>query len=93
MSHTETLEQAHNLIDHIAPRQVSAVVALLESMIDPVSRAIANAPYDDEPETEAERLAVAASKRSLLEHPQPALTPDQFLAEFADIMGDAQASR
>jgi hypothetical protein len=54
--------QAHDLIERLAPTQVSAVVGLLEAMLDPVSRAIANAPVDDEPETEEEREAVAESK-------------------------------
>jgi hypothetical protein len=54
--------QAHELIERLAPSQVSAVVGLLEAMLDPVSRAIANAPVDDEPQTEEERRAVAESK-------------------------------
>jgi len=54
--------QAHELIDRLAPTQVSAVVGLLEAMLDPVSRAIANAPLDDEPETDSERDAVSESK-------------------------------
>jgi hypothetical protein len=54
--------QAHELIERLAPSQVSAVVGLLEVMLDPVSRAIANAPIDDEPQTEEERRAVAESK-------------------------------
>jgi len=44
--------QAHELIERLAPSQVSAVVGLLEAMLDPVSRAMANAPVDDEPENE-----------------------------------------
>jgi len=42
-------KRAKELIDKLAPRQASAVVGLLEKMLDPVSRAIANAPIDDEP--------------------------------------------
>jgi hypothetical protein len=33
-----------------------------EAMLDPVSLAIAQAPVDDEPETEEERQAVAEAK-------------------------------
>ena len=62
MPHLHTREQAHELIDRMAPSQVSAVVGLLETMLDPVSRAIANASYDDEPESKDERRAVAESK-------------------------------
>jgi len=41
-------QQAHELLDQLAPTQLSAVVGLLEVMVDPVSRAIAQAPVDDE---------------------------------------------
>jgi len=44
-----TKEHAHELIDQLPPTQLSAVVGLLEAMLDPVARAIANAPLDDEP--------------------------------------------
>ena len=59
---TNGKEHAHELIERLAPRQVSAVVNLLEAMLDPVSRAVANAPADDEAETDHEREAVAKSK-------------------------------
>jgi len=62
MAYDQTKEKAHELIERIAPSQLSAVVGLLETMLDPVSRAIANAPIDDEPESEAERQAVAAPR-------------------------------
>jgi hypothetical protein len=42
----DSKEHAHELIERLAPRQVTAVVGLLEAMLDPVSRAIANAPAD-----------------------------------------------
>ncbi len=37
-------QQAHELIERLAPSQVSAVVSLLQAMLDPVARAIADAP-------------------------------------------------
>ena len=40
---------AHELIDKLAPSQVPAAIGMLESLLDPVSRAITNAPSDDEP--------------------------------------------
>jgi hypothetical protein len=85
-------QHAHELIDRMAPRQVSAVVHLLETMLDteldpiepddPVSRAIANAPIDDEPETEDERQAVAASKAWMEHHPGEGIPHEEILAEF-----------
>ena len=82
MPHLHTREQAHELIDRMAPSQVSAVVGLLETMLDPVSRAIANAPYDDEPETEDERRAVAESKAWLAAHPGQTISHAEMMAEF-----------
>ena len=58
---TNKKQQAHQLIER-RTEQVTAVVAVLEAMLDPVSHAIANAPMDDEPESEQERAAVAESK-------------------------------
>jgi hypothetical protein len=41
-------QHAHELIDRLAPSQVPAVIGMLEALLDPVSRAIANAPIDEE---------------------------------------------
>jgi len=90
MPYARTKEQAHELIERMAPSQVSAVVGLLESVLDPVSRAIANAPVDDEPETEAERQAVAASKSWMAQHPGEGIPHEQILAEFGPSAKDAK---
>ncbi len=82
MSYSRTKEQAHELIERMAPSQVSAVVGLLETMLDPVSRAIANAPTDDEPESEAERQAVSASKAWLAQHPGEGISHEDIVDEF-----------
>ena len=82
MAYAHSRQQAHELIDRIAPSQVNAVVGLLETMLDPVSRAIANAPLDDEPESEDERRAVAESKAWLAEHPGQGILHSELLAEF-----------
>jgi len=82
MAYAHSRQQAHELIDRIAPSQVNAVVGLLETMLDPVSRAIANAPLDDEPESEDERRAVAESKAWLAEHPGQSIPHSELLAEF-----------
>ena len=60
-------QQAHELIERLAPSQISAVVHLLEVMIDPVARAIANAPVDDEPLT-AEEIKALDESREWLKH-------------------------
>jgi len=60
----DTKEHALELIEQLAPSQLSTVVGLLEVMIDPLSSSIANAPVEDEeilPETAAELDAAHAS--------------------------------
>jgi hypothetical protein len=58
----DTKEHAHELIDRLPPTQLSAVVGLLEAMLDPVSRAIANAPFDNEPLTAEEEKALKEAR-------------------------------
>ncbi len=55
-------QHAHRLLDQLDPSQLDAVVRLLEVMTDPETASIRNAPTDDEPVTEEEERAVAASK-------------------------------
>jgi hypothetical protein len=90
MAYAHTRQQAHELIDRIAPSQVSAVVGLLETMIDPVSRAIANAPWDDEPESEDERRTVAESKAWMEKHPGQGVPYEEILSEFGFSADDAR---
>jgi hypothetical protein len=90
MPYDQTKEKAHELIERMAPSQVSAVVGLLETMLDPVSRAIANAPTDDEPESEAERQAVAASKAWRAQHPGEGIPHEDIVAELG---GSAEAPK
>jgi len=55
-------QHAHQLLDQLDPGQFEAVVRLLEVMTDPANTSLANAPIDDEPVSEEEERAVAASK-------------------------------
>lgn len=75
-------QQAHSLIERLSPGQVRAVARLLEAMIDPVSLAIANAPVDEEPETEQERQAVAESKAWFERHRGGGIRHEEVLADF-----------
>ena len=52
-------EHAHELIDRLPEAQISALVGLLETIVDPVAAALRDAPVDDEPETEEEKRAVS----------------------------------
>jgi hypothetical protein len=58
-------QQAHELIDRMAASQVSAAIGLLKTMLDPVAVSLANAPYDDEPVSAAEKSGIAEARASL----------------------------
>jgi hypothetical protein len=79
-------QHAHELIERMAPGQVSEVVELLETMLDPVARSLANAPYEDEPISEEETLAVAASKAWL--ETNEAIPNEEVLAELGLTLED-----
>ena len=72
--------QLHELVDRLAPGQVHAVRGLLQAMLDPVSRAIANAPVDDEPLTTEETQALVEA-REWLKHNRP-IPHEHVLAEL-----------
>ena len=73
-------QQIHELVDRLAPGQVHAVRGLLQAMLDPVSRAIANAPLDDEPLTTEEAQALVEA-RDWLQHNRP-IPHEQVLTEL-----------
>jgi hypothetical protein len=75
-------EHAHELIERLAPSQVPAAIGMLESLLDPVARAIANAPVDDEPENEEERRAVARSKAWFKQRGGQGIPHEEVLADF-----------
>jgi hypothetical protein len=75
-----TKQQAHELIDRMAPGQVSAVVDLLKIMLDPLTRTLANAPFDDEPVSAEEAREIAAA-RALLARGE-GVSNEEVLAEF-----------
>ena len=74
------IEHAQQLLSHLAPDQVAAVVHLMEVMLDPVSRALANAPPEDEEISEEEERAVAES-REWFKH-NPGIPFEQVVAEL-----------
>ncbi len=74
------LEHPQQLLGHLAPAQVAAVVHLMEVMLDPASRALANAPLEDEEVSEDEEHAVAEA-REWLKHNKP-IAHEEVLAEL-----------
>ena len=58
-------QHAHQLIDQLPPTQLSAVVGLLEAMLEPISRVIANAPIEEEEVTPEVAAAIEHRRASL----------------------------
>jgi hypothetical protein len=56
-----TRAELYRLLDRIPATDVSAARQYLESLADPVLRALREAPLDDEPETPEEKAAVDAA--------------------------------
>lgn len=83
---TDLKQHAHELIERMAPAQESTAVEVLERMLDPVERSLADAPYDDERIDEEEDLAVAASKAWLKENTP--IPNEEVLAELGLTAGD-----
>ena len=90
MPYAETKEHAHALIDLMAPNQIAAVVGLLETMLDPLSLALAKAPWEDEEIDEDEERAVDESKAWLAANPGQSTPHEDVLAEFGFTAEDAE---
>jgi hypothetical protein len=73
-------QQAHELIERLAPSQVPKAIGMLESLLDPVSRAIANARIDEEPLTAADEKALDEA-RDWSKH-NSGISHDQVLSEL-----------
>jgi hypothetical protein len=79
-------EHAQQLLNYLAPDQVAAVVHVMEVMLDPLSRKLANAPLEDEEIREEEECAVAEA-REWLKHNKP-IPLENVLSEFGLTMAD-----
>jgi hypothetical protein len=80
------LQHAQQLLSHLAPAQVAAVVHIMEVMLHPASRALANAPLEDEEIDVEEERAVAAA-REWLKHNKP-IPHEEVLADLGLTMAD-----
>jgi hypothetical protein len=79
-------QQAHALLDMLPAEKLNAVRGLLEVMVGPLARSLANAPLEDEEISEEEERAVAEA-REWLKHNQP-IPHEEVLAEFGLTMAD-----
>jgi hypothetical protein len=76
-------QHAHELIERLPAAQVSAVVRFLELMLlDPVARAAATAPPDDEPATEQDRTRYQAGQVWLAQRGGKGIPIGDVMAEF-----------
>jgi len=73
-------QHAHDLLERLAPGELEAVVHLLEVMIDPVARSIANAPVEEEKIT-AETAADLDSAREALNRGE-GISHDEIMHEY-----------
>jgi hypothetical protein len=78
--------RAQQLLSHLTPDQVSAVVHLMEVMLDPSSRTLASAPPEDEEISGEEERAVAEA-REWLRHNKP-IPHEEVLADFGLTLAD-----
>ena len=77
---TNPKQEAHDLIDRLSTGQVIAAVGLFKAMLDPVSIALANAPYDDEPVSDEEARDIAAARAAIARG--EIVSNEEVLAEF-----------
>ena len=73
-------QEANELIDSMAPDQLTAAVSLLRSMVDPEVQRLASIPYEDEPISEEEERDAAAAREWLKTH-EP-IPNEVVLAEY-----------
>jgi hypothetical protein len=74
----DTKEHAYELIDRLPPTQLSAVVGLLEAMLDPLS--LANALVEEEELTPETAAALDRARASLARG--EGIPHDEILREF-----------
>jgi hypothetical protein len=84
-------QHAHQLLDQLDSGQFEAVVRLLEVMTDPANVSIANAPIDDEPVSEEEERAVAASREWFKTN--PGIPFEEVVAELGFTMEQVRGDK
>jgi len=79
------------MLDQLGPGQFDAVVRLLEILTDPERVSIDEASIDDEPESEEEARAVAASKEWFKDH--RGFTLEEVAADLGFTMGQIRGHK
>jgi len=76
-------QQAHELIERLPKSQIATAVRFLDFMLlDPVARAAATAPPDEEPVTEADRLRFRNGQAFFAHRNSTGVQMEDVLADF-----------
>ena len=78
----EAKRHAHELLEQFSADQIAAVLQLLEVMVEP----------DDEPLTEEDRRAVAASREYFRRNPEGGVPFEQVVADLGLTMDQIRGS-
>ena len=82
-------QHAHQLIERLQGSQIGAAVSFLEFMLlDPVARAVATAPPDDEPVSEQDRRRFHDGQAWFRQRGGKGIPMEDVLAEFDLKPGD-----
>lgn len=87
----EAKQHVHELVEQLGPGQIAAVLQLLEVMLDPVSRALASAPAEDEEISEQEEDAVAEAREWF--HHNKGIPFEQVVANLGFTMEEVASYR
>jgi hypothetical protein len=79
----EAKQHAHELLEQLSADQMAAVLQLLEVMVEP----------DDEPLTEDDRRAVAASRQYFRRNPEGGVPFGQVVADIGLTMDQIRGKR
>jgi hypothetical protein len=83
MNEATEKHHAHELIERLPDSQIATAIRFLEFMLlDPVARAVATAPPDDEPVTEEDRRRLDAGQAWFARHGGKGIPMKEVLAEF-----------
>ena len=80
-------QEAHELIDCLAPGQLPAAVSFLKGIVDPEVQRLAHIPYEDELISEEEELAAGAA-RAAFARGEEGTPHEEVLREFGLTMDD-----
>ena len=86
---SEEKQHAHELLERLDASQLPTAVRFLEFMLlDPLARALATAPMDDEPVSDEEREAIARSEAWFRENKGKGIPFEDVLADFGLTIDD-----